>query len=66
MAQEVIDRGLRFEAEMLTTGTISLTVFDPDTEEDVCIELCQNGPPLLDAVDKLVRDALALADGGTS
>lgn len=55
-AQAVINSGLRFECEMLNTGEVSFTVSDSDGE-DVLIELCSNGPPVLKAVDKLVNDA---------
>lgn len=59
LADEVISRGWVFECEMLRTGAISFTV--SDGEDDVCIELSPNGPQVLDAVDKLVRDAAMLA-----
>lgn len=60
LAREVIDAGYVFEAEVFTTGEVSLTVFDLSEEEDVCIELAgdKNGVPA--AVDKLVNDAVRL------
>ena len=58
MAAAVIESGLRFEVEMLSDyRTVSLTVADPVEGVDLFIELAPNGPEMLDAVDKLVRDA---------
>lgn len=54
-AQAIIDRGWRFEAEMLTTGEVSLTVSDPIEEIDVAIEVVPNGPEVVDAVTRLIR-----------
>jgi uncharacterized protein with GYD domain len=63
IAQRFIDAGGRFECEMLSTGEISLTaVCEIDGEEqDACIELCGNGPAVPEAVDRLVRAAIAKA-----
>ncbi len=57
-AKQVIDKGYRFEAEILSTGEVSLTVYDPWEEEDIAIELCFNGPGIDYAVAKLVKNAL--------
>ena len=58
MATVVIESGLRFEMELLSDyRTVSLTVVDPEDGVDLFIELAENGPGVLDAVDKLVRDA---------
>lgn len=57
MAHRVIADGLRFESEVLSTGEVSITVFDPRIEEDVAIEICPNGPEIRAATDKLVKDA---------
>lgn len=54
-AQEIINKGLRFEAEVLTTGEISLTITD-DKEGDLAIEICRNGPQVPKAVDKLIKE----------
>ena len=57
MAQEIRARGNRFECEILTTGQVSLTVHNNQTEEDTAIEICANGPEVIKAVEKLVRTA---------
>jgi len=55
VAWNIIALGGRFEIEVLTTGEISMTVaFE---EEDIAIEVCENGPPIMKAVDRLVFDA---------
>lgn len=55
LAQQVIDSGGVFEAEMLSTGEISLTcLYD---EQDIAIEVCVNGPPVEAAVDQMIKDA---------
>ncbi len=56
-AQKILDRGLRFEAEVLSTGDVSLTVSDGD--EDIAIQLCPNGPEIHEAVKTLIREAAA-------
>lgn len=59
LAHEAIGRGVRFEVEMLPTGHISFeAVRDDDGEiESLAAEISSNGPPVLDAVDRLVRAA---------
>ncbi len=59
LAQRFIASGGRFECEILTTGHVSLTAVKEidDEPQDVEIVLCQNGPGILDAVDRLVRQA---------
>lgn len=52
-AQDLIKRGVRFEAEQLTTGEVSLTAHYND--EDIAIEICENGPEVPPAVDRLVQ-----------
>ncbi len=49
------DAGARLECEVLTTGVVSLTVFDPSGENDFDIELEQNGRGIPAAVDRLIR-----------
>ncbi len=58
-AKRFIFCGGRFECEILTTGDISLTaVMDVDGEpEDIEIEVCENGPAVPAAVDRLVLRA---------
>lgn len=55
MAEEIIARGNRFEAEILTTGHVSFTVFNIADQEDVDIELCPNGPGVRESVEQLIR-----------
>jgi len=63
LATAILAAGGRFEIEELREGTVSMTVEHPDYEDEqgpVAIELCENGPAVLDAVDKLIRDAHGL------
>jgi hypothetical protein len=53
----MIRKGYRFEAEILTTDEVSLTVFDPGREEDIAIEVVANGPDVIKAVARLVASA---------
>ena len=55
-AHNIIEQGFRFECEELTTGQVSVTIFDPEQEEDVCIRVIPNGSDVLVAVDKLITD----------
>lgn len=47
-------QGLRFEAEVLTTGEVSLTAHDPIIGEDVGIILSKNGPEIDQKLAELV------------
>ena len=55
IANSFIANGGKFECEILTTGHVSFTAckFDRDVE----IEICTNGPDVLEAIDRLVRRA---------
>lgn len=53
MAEGLMRRGLCFEAEILTTGEVSLTI--SDSEQDLAIEVVPNGPEVLRAVDRLIQ-----------
>lgn len=53
-AQELLDAGLHLEAEVLSTGEVSFTIASND--EDLAIELAQNGPDVPKAVDKLILE----------
>jgi hypothetical protein len=65
LAQQFIAAGGRFEAEVLTTGHVSLTaamMVDGETGDggemqDIAIRVVDNGPAVLTAVDELVREA---------
>jgi len=65
-ARVVSEHGWRFECELLTTGDVSLTVFDPTKGEDVAIELVPNGPLVPPAVDRLVGQAVKLVHDAQS
>ncbi len=62
LAQEVVDRGGRFEVEVLRSGECSFEVVftaEDGEERSAAAEICKNGPPVLDVVDRLVRTAHA-------
>ena len=56
-AKKILDNGLVFEIEELTTLEISMTL--SNGEEDVCIRLCENGPPVMAALKELINDGVA-------
>jgi len=61
-ADELNRLGFRFELEMLSDyRTVSLTVAKDD--EDVEIELCDNGPEIPAAVDRLIERAYRAVKG---
>ena len=55
-AQRIIDAGYRFETEVLTTGMVSFTIYSPAVDEDMAIELVENGPEVPAAVDRLINE----------
>jgi hypothetical protein len=60
MAMEIIKRGYVFEIEMLQTGQISMEILKhkPDDDPEVIAgEICVNGPPVVENVAKMVREA---------
>lgn len=63
-AYEFIQRGGVFEAEVLTTGHVSLTAALPVDGElrVIAIEVCPGGPQVLNAVERLVDRAHALSE----
>jgi hypothetical protein len=60
MAERFLAAGGRYECEVLTTGEVSLTaVMNVDDEpQDVEIEICPNGPAVMDATDRLIAASL--------
>ena len=54
-AKEIISKGYKFECEELQTGMVSFTIADPKKEEDVEIEICNNGPAVPEAIDKMIE-----------
>jgi hypothetical protein len=59
-ARALLLMGLRLEAEELTTGQVSFTVYDPVKEEDIVQEIVSNGPGVGAAVDRLVEAAYGM------
>ncbi|HUW30903.1 MAG TPA: hypothetical protein VM223_04770, partial [Planctomycetota bacterium] len=62
LAKRILSHGWRFEAEVLSTGEVSFTVFDPVEEIDVAIELSANGPEVTGAMKRLVESACKLLE----
>ena len=59
-AEQLIADGFKFEAEVLTTGEVSLTV--SDGEKDIAIELCPNdGSGIEKHVEALVDESCKIA-----
>lgn len=57
IASQLTQKGYEFEAEILTTGEVSLECVYGEGES-AAIEIVPNGPDVISAVEKLVRDAL--------
>lgn len=51
-AMDIIKAGYRFEAEVLTTGHVSMTIANDDGDQD--IEVVDNGPGVPQAVDRMI------------
>lgn len=61
MASEILmTKRYRFECEVLRTGQVSVTCADRQEEEDIAIEICQNGPAVPVAVSKMVKEAYGI------
>ena len=60
LADKFIAGGGWFECEVLTTGQVSLTACmnRDDGDNDLEIEVVNNGPDVVDAVDRLVQRAI--------
>lgn len=56
LAHELISNGYKFEIEELSTGAIHMDCSRVD-EEPLAVELCVNGPPVVEAVKKLILSA---------
>ena len=65
-AREVIEKGGRFEAEVLTIGNcVSFECVNRrDTDETWALEVCVNGPAVVEAIERLVNTAHARVTGG--
>ena len=57
MATALIESGYKFEIEELSTGMVHMDCSTYGAEGPVALELCQNGPPVIAAVERLVRDS---------
>jgi len=57
-ARALIEVGCHFDIEVLTTGLVSMTCEDED--DVITIAICENGPPVVDSVRKIVEDAATM------
>ena len=55
LAGQVVAHGFRFEAEVLTTGLVSIDCCNED--DQIAIHLCNNNEEVHGALEKVVRDA---------
>lgn len=55
-AKSLIEKGYRFEIEILRTGQVSATIVHPSDEYDAAITVCQNGPEVPVAITKMIRE----------
>lgn len=53
-AHNLIEKGLRFECEILSTGEVSVTITDPE-DGDLDIRVIPNGPGVREAIEDMVR-----------
>jgi hypothetical protein len=59
MAEKIIETGEgQFTSEVLQTGDVSFA-FETD-EEDLVLDVCPNGPEVLDSVDFVVKETFKL------
>lgn len=57
-ANEMLESGrYRFECEVLTTGQVSLSCADLEEEDDIAIEVVENGPGVVDGVHRMIQAA---------
>jgi hypothetical protein len=57
-AKELLEKGCNFDAEILTTGEVSVTC-ELD-EELLSIAVCENDRSIFDAVEEIIRQATAV------
>lgn len=60
MAKDILKHGYEFEIEELQTGQISMEILKhkPDADPEVIAgEICPNGPPVVENVAKMIREA---------
>lgn len=56
LVQKLLDAGCKFEIEQLTTGMINMDC-QTKSSELLAQELCENGPAVIEAIQKLVLAA---------
>lgn len=56
--EEMRKSGCRFEAEVLATGMVSMTISNPKTEEDIDISLTRNGPEVQAGMVEMLKRGL--------
>jgi len=55
-AQQILDRGLKFEVEMLQDySTVSATITDPE-EGDLAFAICPNGPEVPERIKAMILE----------
>jgi len=52
---DMLASGCRFEIEMLQTGHVSATIFNPEKEEDVDISITSNGPDVQTGMVEMLK-----------
>lgn len=65
MARRLSSAGYKFEIEELSTGVVHMDCSADGAEGPVAIELCENGPPVVFAVERLVRESHEIVFGKT-
>jgi len=63
LAHALIEKGVKFEIEILTTGLINVEAMFND--ECIADGLCANGPPVVETVEKMVRRASEVINGNS-
>jgi len=55
-AHKLIEKGYRFEVELLCTEQVSATIVHPSDEYDAAITICNNGPDVPKAISKMIAE----------
>lgn len=56
-AQALKDKGYSFEVEVLTTGFVHFEIIHHGEEDILSSEICVNGPPVVESVHRLIKNA---------
>jgi hypothetical protein len=59
-AAKLMELGLTIDAEVLTTGHVSVSVGDPKLDEYVWVEVSPNNEKVLEAFDRVINGAYLL------